>query len=459
MEKNKDCIKSDGEYWYIQEYIPSSLYFIMERVDQNALSYKYAFWKSFVEHEQERFQRREEQEEGIIYSSGQKDGLSGFDASFEFDNSKHQLWIVYAYTSELTSKNQPLQEDKIEMYMSVMTTDTAPMTTHMGIQRSYMYLYNERAGGHSRISVPLHSFAAKIMLIIYPSKLYMITTPVGGMKRTFERLKGLSKHVYVGDNMSKLYDSLNEKKLYVGDLPAYYFEIRKAGGIYKDRLPEMTTEFLIEDLYGLYVDFLLNTKSISDSDGLLIGMIQKEAKQMKKKLIQIHMERQNNARNMESEFISSFTDDPSSPYSSSFLSKEDSPIVLKENGNIFSLYDKSRRDIIFEYDKSKRTAFLKKEKKNFVDETNDYDWFFKHYFISGTKITFPNEPGKSMYITNHEGYLTVDLEALAKYDKPECYDSKMDIAYYKKTKSSSSSISSSSGSGSGIGNNNADLYW
>ncbi|MDX1924160.1 MAG: hypothetical protein SFT91_02905 [Rickettsiaceae bacterium] len=89
----------------------------------------------------------------------------------EPDNFK--LFVVYS--SDLVNVCPSLPyEGHIEIACSVMTSNYAPVSTHMGIFRVASYAGEE----HPKLSMKLHSFAAKCL----HDKTYMITSPVGLMR-------------------------------------------------------------------------------------------------------------------------------------------------------------------------------------------------------------------------------------------------------------------------------------
>ena len=82
------------------------------------------------------------------------------------------VWVAYVGTRELT-----VRYNQIEMLMSVTSPKGSPISSHMGIFRSLFYTGPE----HSKISMDLHGFAAKIISELYQEKLYMLNFPINNM--------------------------------------------------------------------------------------------------------------------------------------------------------------------------------------------------------------------------------------------------------------------------------------
>ena len=197
MMKKEDCIRKLNEFLYVQEYIPGDLFFVMERVDdavpdlrkerETTFSFrrsgtdipltKIQFWKDFAEEEGRHLQ--EIAKGGPSISAG----IVAFRKGLDF-HVANQLWIVYASLREITDLDTVQPED-IELYMTTKTTEEAPMMSNMGIQRASRYFKRDDRR-HSRLSMPLHSFSAKVMLRMYPEKLYMINAAVANMRRLIE---------------------------------------------------------------------------------------------------------------------------------------------------------------------------------------------------------------------------------------------------------------------------------
>lgn len=133
----------------------------------------------------------------------------------------NELWVAYASNRPITGRadftgsydyvgarrrfHASVCNPSIEMFVTVVTSPDALITSHMGISRTWesaLRLHEERssAGGKKRgLAIPLHSFAAKIMLLRNPGRRYMLTAPVAVMREML--LKAMPDSVFIGDNL------------------------------------------------------------------------------------------------------------------------------------------------------------------------------------------------------------------------------------------------------------------
>lgn len=130
----------------------------------------------------------------------------------------NETWIAYA----LSTRNAPTARcshetlQHIEVCFTVNTDEEAPFTTHMGIQRSLIYMKNHleeelrlyrnssnaipQFAWHNRISTTLHQFAMKVISQRDPKKLYMITVPMPEMRNML--LKALpTEAIWLGSDI------------------------------------------------------------------------------------------------------------------------------------------------------------------------------------------------------------------------------------------------------------------
>jgi hypothetical protein len=71
----------------------------------------------------------------------------------------------------------------ILMYVTITSSPNALVTSHMGVSVSLEGIEQRKDGIGYGISMDLHSFAAKVMLIRNPNRKYMINAPVEGMEK------------------------------------------------------------------------------------------------------------------------------------------------------------------------------------------------------------------------------------------------------------------------------------
>lgn len=385
-------VKKVNEYLY-RGIFKKGLYFVMERIDKEVPNKrevyslfkllepqesKIRFWKDYYKEQDiafEKYKKLEIKGEKLDFS-----GFAGFYKSLEFykDN---ELWISYASIKKIKDIDTVKMED-IELSFAVMTTDKAPMVTHMGISRSFIYILNhlddpEKYKYHDRISIPLHSFAAKVTLYRYPEKLYMITVPVSKMATIM--LKSLPGHVYQGDNVSLAKNELDKIDWSTLDdkLKPIKYELKKF-----DKLNSRLNKFFSIELDDYIVTFEEDydiRKLINKNYELLKKDINTKRSEYKKREKEIMNEKRD-------EIINSIK-----------ITKKDSPIVREYdhiNGNI-GILDKERKNMIWVYFRKKDIIYLSKE--NIEEESKKYRWFMHGYMspIWG------------------KGYVTIDLDALS----------------------------------------------
>ncbi len=122
---------------------------------------------------------------------------------------------------------------------------------HMGITRSFNYLLkaanDDAIQLHPKISISLHSFAAKVTRIRYDNKLYMITCPVHSMRNIM--LKALPNDVFVGDThfmaLKDYYSNENYKNLRSKQITN---EIRTMDGHIMDLKEKNMLEYNLDDM-------------------------------------------------------------------------------------------------------------------------------------------------------------------------------------------------------------------
>jgi len=153
------------------------------------------------------------------------DGLLGFQESLRlFNNSNnYHIWIIFVANSNLNNKfiSRQLRSGKIsidinsscfneiEMCLTLFIENKVPITTHMGIFRNAHYFTKTTPNlkTHKNLSLYLHSFAAKISKLLFPTTYYMVTSPtlimrtilVNKIKNYVEQLKKHNKKIKLED--------------------------------------------------------------------------------------------------------------------------------------------------------------------------------------------------------------------------------------------------------------------
>lgn len=220
----KKGVRKINENLYTCEYtLPDKekIHFVMERTDTNVPNSRIRFWREYVKAENENFSwyanmcfRGEvPRGKGFLIQNPMtaplNSGMYSFESSVNNHSLDNQLWIAYTSTKDI-EKAEDITRDEIEMAVTVLTDKDSPMVTHMGIGRSYHYLLGAaealRKGKdgfklHSNLSMFLHSFAARVIRMTDPEKLYMITSPIPAMRHIM--LKALPQHAYMGSTFHK----------------------------------------------------------------------------------------------------------------------------------------------------------------------------------------------------------------------------------------------------------------
>jgi hypothetical protein len=137
--------------------------------------------------------------------------LSSYEQSEIIHN--NELWVAYASNKPITKGDKP-RNSFIEMFLTVVTSPKALITSHMGISRTWEAAYDlqqnpPKRKKHPYQSVHLHSFAAKVMKLIDPKKVYMLTAPTPLMSKIL-LMKMPTGSVFIGDNFYQ--KKLNEIK-------------------------------------------------------------------------------------------------------------------------------------------------------------------------------------------------------------------------------------------------------
>lgn len=148
-------------------------------------------WRHFRKHEEAKVK---EYHKLLSSTLGEKDPevpkigskvTAGF-SSWEFVlDLAGERWIAYVARRREIDPFKLGRQD-IEMVVTACTSQGAPMTHHMGINRGISYMIERLKASpsekdqfpmHRNLSAMVHAFAAKCMLQRHPEKLYMITFP------------------------------------------------------------------------------------------------------------------------------------------------------------------------------------------------------------------------------------------------------------------------------------------
>ena len=112
------------------------------------------------------------------------------------------VWVAYAADQPMVELDET-NHSSVEMFVSIITSRGARFTGHMGIGRAMSY----RGTRHPALSTRLHGFAARVTLMVEPSKSLMLTVPASRMREIL--LKALSENAgiqaaQIGDGTRKI---------------------------------------------------------------------------------------------------------------------------------------------------------------------------------------------------------------------------------------------------------------
>lgn len=395
-------VKEINSHLYIGQKEPG-LYFVMERIDTAVPDSRLPFWKEYIAAEwknhdlykKEWTMEHVPQGKGFLVFKSRdhilRDGLTSFDKSVKYYNSNNELWIAYTSTKIITKADDTTFDD-IEMAMPVMTDPDAPMVTYMGISRAFHYLLeaikskNENNFKvHPGLAISLQSMAAKVMRIRDERKLYQINAPVPAMRNI--ALQKLPDHVYIGDNL-QIAKHMHQKMTDSGTV----FKSKDIGDIQKRLLEEidlwLTEESTLEEFLSAYTG---DYHSRSDLRKLWPKIKEMKAedidilvKTKKAECAALGKQRKATTKQELHELAKNLK-----------MTPQTSPI--KQLGKKVQIFDKDRKNIIFEHDKVSNIIIVNNKTLE-GDATNRYNWFY-HY---------------DMCLND---YVTIDLDALSEHLK------------------------------------------
>ena len=186
----------------------SDVYFVLERLTD--LSKK--TWRSFTDHQSAR-----------RVENDQADGArNGFIRALERYGKigQEEIWVAYAASKNPNEESlsfcprshpggtvKSYIKSDIEMVVSVFMSESAPVTTHMGIFRNNESMGNKKAydEAHKNLAIELQSFAAKASKLTQGEKYIMVTTPLDVMRKMIlSSLGGRPNQIWVGDEKNRL---------------------------------------------------------------------------------------------------------------------------------------------------------------------------------------------------------------------------------------------------------------
>ncbi len=206
FEKNIEKI-GDGFYRgkIKHENYKDGLWCVMERIEQESKQQKY--WQKYAQSQVE----NETEIMNFLKSETKKNFGARYFEQVLSENHP-ETWVAYV-TSHANPQPHKVDKNHIKMYMSIVSSQEALVTSHMGISMTVESIPQKPARG---ISLPLHSFAAKVMLMENPKRRFMINSPLVDMAVIL--IKSSLKKLFIGSqsNAEKLfgknyYDANNPK--------------------------------------------------------------------------------------------------------------------------------------------------------------------------------------------------------------------------------------------------------
>lgn len=213
-------VEVSSTFYYAQQ---NDVYYVMERIDNN--SERLQFWNKFMVYERNKNRKYREEwnpikfpkEKGYLpakdgYNNLElTEGISSFEISLKNYHANNEFWV--AFVSITLPDLLTLEFQNIEIYVTVMTTEDAPMISHFGISRSFGYMlrtiHDKNIILHPGMSLKLHAFSALIMTHRYSNKLYLITAPVANMAAMM--IKKFPNDCFEGDSFLRSYKYLNNE--------------------------------------------------------------------------------------------------------------------------------------------------------------------------------------------------------------------------------------------------------
>jgi hypothetical protein len=170
--------KSDGS-------TSGTAFFVFERLCKATVG----FWATFVKNQLEVSGQRGHELEG---------GATAFKRTVDLYNKgcvrKYDMWVAYVSDSSpslAATRENGAKNTKIEMAVTILVHRTTPVTSHIGIFRTYPYWQYDRkarthkSAGRKGLSPLIHAFAAAAALSLYPhlreKRSVMLTRPVAVM--------------------------------------------------------------------------------------------------------------------------------------------------------------------------------------------------------------------------------------------------------------------------------------
>ena len=219
-----DWAKFDGKYFnftrglknlYAMEKIKAELYYVKQEEDLYFYMVKVTgknanMWKEYALKQRDLAEKY--QGADIAIKKADK-GIKGFLPSLDcHDQNLTETWVAFVSNKPWIDKSK-VDYTAVEMFVSMMTSEHAHFTGHIGITRAISY----EGIKHGDLACSLHSFIAQATLQGYKNKEYMINVPASRMREILIKKitnNGKISDIFIGDHISDIYlgDTLIEYK-------------------------------------------------------------------------------------------------------------------------------------------------------------------------------------------------------------------------------------------------------
>lgn len=254
--------------------MPDGLNLVMERVDDSNIG----LWKHYIDIQNSGVYR--------INANIQTRGIGGHFLRVlnETNSKKNEIWVAYITSGnpqkipqeirhydhdEREECNDTFAKD-IKMFVTVTSSPNGLITSHMGVAAS---IESQSAVRQKGISVDLHSFAAKVMLIRNPKRLYQVNAPVFAMEKIFldampagaifvgtkemqatmiERRK-ISFEQFMAENISKIEEAKEKRRKKLNRRLSNVKELLQGGEEDLDETDKEIMALMDKDVTGGYV--------------------------------------------------------------------------------------------------------------------------------------------------------------------------------------------------------------
>ncbi|MDF3034690.1 MAG: hypothetical protein K0R76_1644 [Alphaproteobacteria bacterium] len=209
-----------------------SLHLVMERITSKNI----ALWKNYARAQQDKVKNPGHRLHMLYPGSHYFYKVLSAEPALWYRN---EVWVAYVTESHpepiSNLTNVKLYTKNIKMFVTVTSKPDALLTSHMGIAASVEHMSSPTR--HSQLSLPLHAFAAQVMLNRNPKRLYMVNAPMIGMEKILEKALPANA-LHVGTIEDKEYLEQNRKNYLSGRYETQNF--KKRGFIRRDEKRERT---------------------------------------------------------------------------------------------------------------------------------------------------------------------------------------------------------------------------